>query len=199
MAEVTRVPLQPIAKGSISKLWIGIVLAIAAAAGIAWAAAPQGIDLEVLQAGSGPTATADDVVFVKYVGRLDDGTVFDESQPLPIPEGFLPEGTPFPVEGGTIEGFSQGLAQMKKGGKYLLEIPASLGYGDMSPPGSDIPPNSDLTFEMEVVEIMSRADAEQRFAMLQQMMQMQQQEAMGAAGGPQGAPQGQPMGLPPGN
>ena len=198
MAEVTRVPLQPIAKGSVAKLWIGIALAIAAAAGIAWAAVPAGIDLETLRAGSGPTATDEDVVFVKYTGRLEDGTVFDESTPLPIPEGLLPEGSPFPVSGGVIEGFAQGLKQMQKGGRYILEIPGRLAYGETPPPGSDIPPNADLEFEDEVVDIMQRSDFEGRIAMLQQMMQ--QQGAPGGPGaGPAGAPPQNVPGPPPGN
>ncbi len=188
MAEVTRVPLQPIAKGSLAKLWLGVALAILFAAGLAWASVPAGVDVDELQAGSGPTARMGDVVFVKYTGKLRDGTVFDESQPLPIPEGIFPEGSPFPLEeGATIPGFEQGLQQMQKGGKYVLEIPSALAYGAEPPPGSGVPPNSDLIFDMEVTEILSREDFERRVQVVQQMMQMQQQQ-QGAEGGPPPSP-----------
>ena len=46
MTEITRVPLHPIAKGSLAKLWLGILAAIVFGAGLAWAAMPQGADLE---------------------------------------------------------------------------------------------------------------------------------------------------------
>ena len=182
MTEVTRVPLQPIAKGSLVKLWLGIAAAVLLAAGIAWAAVPQGVEIEEVRAGTGPTAQVGDVVFVKYTGKLADGTVFDQSQSLPLPPGLLPEGNPFPIEeGATIAGFEQGLRKMQKGGKYVLEIPADLAYGDAPPPGSGIPANADLVFDIEVTEIMSREDFQRRVAILQQMMQQQQQQMPGAA------------------
>lgn len=185
MAEVTRVPLQPIAKGSLAKLWLGVAAAVLLAAGIAWAAVPQGVDVEEVRAGTGPTAQVGDVVFVKYTGKLADGTVFDQSQSLPLPPGLLPDGNPFPIEeGATIPGFEQGLQQMQKDGKYVLEIPSELAYGDEPPPGSGIPAGADLVFDMEVTEIMSREDFQRRVAMVQQMMQQQQQQQM-----QEGAPQ----------
>ena len=45
MTEVTRVPLQPIAKGSLTKLRIGIIVAVLIAAALAWYAAPRGVDV----------------------------------------------------------------------------------------------------------------------------------------------------------
>jgi len=183
MVEPTRVPLQPIKKGSLAKLWLGIVIVLAVAAAAAWWSAPQGVKVTELVAGSGPHPTKADVVFLDYVGKLPNGTVFDQSRPLNLPvQGLLPEGTPMPMSG-TIAGFSDGLSKMQAGGKYELHIPASKAYGDKPPAGSPIPPNSDLTFDITVHAIMPEAEAEQRFQMLQQMMQ----QAQGAQGG-QGAP-----------
>ena len=78
---------------------------------------------------------------------------------------------------------------MQAGGKYELFIPADKAYGDAPPPGSPIPPDSDLTFEITVHAIMPQAEAEQRFQVMQQMMQ-QSQAAPGApaAPGAQAAP-----------
>lgn len=175
MTEITRVPLQPIAKGSLTKLWLGVAAAIALGAGLAWASVPAGVDVETITEGAGESPKMGDVVFVKYVGKLADGTEFDRSQPLPIPSGLFPEGNPLLLEEGAIvAGFVEGLQQMEKGGKYRLEIPAAQAYGDAPPPGSNIPPNSDLVFEVEVVDFMSRADFERRAAALQQMMQQMQ-------------------------
>ena len=41
MTEVTRVPLQPVAKGSLTKLWIGVIVAALIGVGLAWAAVPK--------------------------------------------------------------------------------------------------------------------------------------------------------------
>jgi len=194
MTEVTRVPIQPIAKGSLTKLWLGVIVAALIGAGIAYAAVPKGIDVDTITEGTGDSPNVGDVVFVKYVGKLPDGTEFDRSRPLPIPPGIFPEGTPMLLEPGQqIEGFFQGLQQMEKGGKYRLEIPAALAYGETSP-SPTIPANSDLVFEVEMVDFMSRADADAKMRALEQAMQAQQAQQGGAPGAdaPQQAPQPAP-------
>ncbi len=175
MTEITRVPLQPIKKGSLTKLWLGVIVAVLFGAGLAWAAVPKGLNVETVTAGTGDSPKVGDVVFVKYVGKLADGTEFDRSQPLPVPPGLFPEGNPLLLEeGAIIDGFIEGLGQMQKGGKYVLTIPAEQAYGAEPPPGSPIPPNADLVFDVEVVDFMSRDDFQARAAALQQMMGQQQ-------------------------
>ncbi|TCJ38155.1 FKBP-type peptidyl-prolyl cis-trans isomerase [Parafrankia sp. BMG5.11] len=182
MTEITRVPLRPITRGSLTKLWLGVAAAVALAGGLAWAAAPQGVQVETVTEGSGPRPGPDDVVFIRYTGKLTDGTVFDQSKELPFPTGgLLPEGMPMQVSG-VVPGFSEGLQQMQKGGKYVLTIPSDKAYGATPPPGAPIPPNADLVFDVELVDFMSEADAQRRFQVLQQMME-QQQGAQGAAPG----------------
>lgn len=186
MTEITRVPLQPIAKGSLAKLWIGIVVAILIGAGIAWASVPEGVEVETIAEGSGPSPSADDVVFLKYTGKLADGTVFDQSRELPFPtNGIIPDGMPMQVSG-VVPGFAEGLQKMQKGGKYILHIPSDKAYGATPPQGAPIPPNADLTFEVELVDFMSEEDAQRRFQVLQQMMQGQQPGAPQAEGAPAG-------------
>lgn len=190
MTEVTRVPIQPIAKGSLTRLWLGVIVAALIGAGVAFAAVPKGIDLETITEGTGATPNIGDVVFIKYVGKLADGTEFDRSRPLPIPPGIFPDGTPMLLEPGQqIEGFFQGLQQMEKGGKYTLAIPAALAYGENSPSPS-IPANADLVFEVEMVDFMSREDADAKMRELEQAMQAAQ--AAQGGGAPQGAPQQAP-------
>jgi FKBP-type peptidyl-prolyl cis-trans isomerase FkpA len=189
MTEITRVPLQPVAKGGLAKVWLGVAAAVALAAGIAWAAMPPGVSVDTLTAGTGATPAATDVVFVKYTGKLEDGTVFDQSQEAgwPVP-GILPDGTALPLDQ-MVPGFQQALMQMQKGGKYTVEIPSDLAYGATPPPGAPIPPNADITFEVELVDFMTREEAEARYQRMVGMMQ-QMQGAPGAQGAaPGGAPQ----------
>jgi FKBP-type peptidyl-prolyl cis-trans isomerase FkpA len=178
MTEITRVPIPPIGKGSLFKLWLGVVLAVLLGAGLAWAALPQGVDVDVVAEGTGPSPSAEDVIFVRYTGKLADGTVFDQSQDVQLPiEGVLPKGSPLPLSR-MIPGFAEGAVQMKKGGKYTLFIPADKGYGaegQKDPQGNEvIPPNSDLLFDVELVDFMTEAEFQRRIEVLQRAMQMQQ-------------------------
>lgn len=192
MTEITRVPLKPVAKGSLTKLWLGVIIAIAIGAGLAVSAAditwgnvevievveasePGGkggkLTIETLVEGTGPVAEVGQIAFTKYRGYLaEGGKQFDEYQPIPWPaEGVFPEGIPFIIEeGATVEGFFKGLQRVQKGGEYKLSIPASMGYGNNPPPQSDIPPGADLVFELEIVEIMDRERYEEGMAIHQQ-------------------------------
>lgn len=171
MTEITRVPLQPIAKGAINKLWLGLAAVALAAGGIAYAAMPATPTVRTLSAGTGESPTTQDVVLINYKGMLKDGTVFDQNKNFPNPvTDFVP-------------GFSKALLKMQRGGKYEVEIPAELAYGAHPQPGSPIPPNADLKFEVELVDFKSLAEIQQQQRILQQMQQMQMQQG-GVPGGP---------------
>ncbi len=180
MTEITRVPLQPIAKGSLIKMWVGVAAAALAAGGIAWAAMPAQVNVATLTAGKGESPTIDDVALINYKGTLPDGKVFDEQK-----------NAVFPLQG-VVPGFTKALMQMQRGGKYKVLIPSELGYGDKET--GPIPANTDLTFEIELLDFKSRAEIEEQQRMMQQMQQMQG----GAPGGPGGIPGGPPAGPPPG-
>ncbi len=193
MTEITRVPIQPIAKGSLTKIWLGVVIAILLGAGLAWAAVPKGFSVDTLVAGEGDFAEVGDVVFVKYKGSLaSNGEEFEDSEESAPPTlGILPEGTPFLVEEeATIPGFFQALQQVQEGGTYEVYIPAEMGYGSEPRPGGPIPPNADLIFEMEVVAIMSREETQVMMTQWQNAMQSQM-GGLGAPGGPPATPSGQ--------
>ena len=189
MTEVTRVPLQPIAKGSMLKLWLGVLVALLLAAAIAWAAMPKGLTVDTITAGEGPNPSAEDVVFLNYTGRLEDGTVFDQSPDggWPIP-GILPDGAALPL-GQMIPGFTEAVLQMQKGGSYEVFIPAEKGYGADVPADGPIPPNADLYFNIQLVDFMSEEEAQQAYMTMMQMIQSAQGEegAEGAAGAPPAA------------
>jgi len=107
---------------------------------------PSGLVYEELVAGSGPAPESSDAkVKVHYVGTLEDGTVFDSS---------VARGTP--AEFGlnqVIKGWQEGVAMMKQGGKARLTIPSELAYGNNAQ--GQIPPNSVLQFEVELLEVSS--------------------------------------------
>ncbi len=106
----------------------------------------SGLQYKVITEGTGPMPKETDVVKVHYTGTLIDGTQFDSSR----------EGEPaqFPLNG-VIRGWTIGLQKMKVGSKYMLYIPAELGYG-MRQMGDKIEPNSTLVFEVELLEIVKQ-------------------------------------------
>ncbi|HZG09518.1 MAG TPA: FKBP-type peptidyl-prolyl cis-trans isomerase [Allosphingosinicella sp.] len=187
---VTAVPLRPTKKGSVLKLWLGLALLALIAVGAAWigtsgqvwTTTASGLKIRTIEEGEGAHPTAADVAFVTYTGRLaDSGKVFDSNvgqQPVPFPV----------AEGATIPGFSEGLKLMKKGGSYRLRIPPALGYADKEMGDGQIPANSTLDFDVEILEVMPEAQ-------LRQLMQQQQMMMQGGPGGPplggEGAPQDQ--------
>lgn len=194
MTEVTRVPLQPVEKGSLLKFFLGVIVGAALASAAAWyIARPASVDVETITAGTGENPKEDSAVFVDYVGKLEDGTVFDQSPPRgDIPQQIahlIPQGSYMELAG-VVPGFKQALMEMQKGGHYTVHIPAELAYGANPPAGSPVPPNADLTFDVTLHEIMSPAQVQERLAQINAITsQMAPPEgAEGAAGGAAAAP-----------
>lgn len=102
----------------------------------------SGLQYKVVKEGDGPVPGSNDTVTVNYVGRLLDGTEFDNS---------YKRGQPFTthVNRGIIKGWMEALQLMKVGSKWELYIPPELAYGEAGRPG--IPPNSLLIFEVELI------------------------------------------------
>jgi FKBP-type peptidyl-prolyl cis-trans isomerase len=98
--------------------------------------------------GTGLTAEKGALIFCHYTGTLEDGTKFDSS---------YDHGKPFETVLSlkkVIQGWYLGIMGMKVGGKRKLFIPSHLGYGDQKK--SKIPPNSNLLFEVELLEVRLR-------------------------------------------
>lgn len=109
----------------------------------------SGLVYEELSAGAGKSPALGDVVKVMYKGELQDGTVFDSSYSRGEPTEFKLESV--------IVGWQQGLQMMKEGGKARLTIPPALAYG--SKQVNLIPPDSTLTFEVELLEVLAAEEA----------------------------------------
>lgn len=102
----------------------------------------SGLQYKIITEGKGPKPDTTSTVSVHYKGTLLDGTEFDSS---------LKRGQPvsFPVTN-VIKGWTEALLLMPVGSKWMLYIPAALGYGDRGA-GKQIGPNSALTFEVELL------------------------------------------------
>ena len=186
---VTTVPIHPIKKGSLTKIWVGVALIVGAALFLAYTGTQNavvtgasndqfmaanadedgvvttesGLQYKIITPGEGPSPTATDTALVRYEGTLRDGTIFDANEQAPMPVGAV------------VPGFSEALQLMQKGGEYRIWIPSELAYGEASP-GEQIPPNSMLIFDVTLIDFISQAQMEE----LRQQMQAQ---------GPPGNPQ----------
>lgn len=101
---------------------------------------PSGLMITDDVIGTGAQAKTGDTLTVNYIGTLEDGTVFDQ-------------GTySFKLGAGTvIAGWDQGLVGIQEGGRRVLVIPPSLGYGSQK--YGPIPANATLIFTVELVKI----------------------------------------------
>jgi FKBP-type peptidyl-prolyl cis-trans isomerase FkpA len=105
---------------------------------------PSGLQYMVLRQGNGPRPKPGQKVRVNYEGKLLDGSVFDSSYARGQPAEFgLNQ---------VIAGWTEGVGLMATGAKYRFWIPAKLGYGEKGA-GGDIPPNSTLTFDVELLGV----------------------------------------------
>ena len=96
--------------------------------------------------GDGPTPQLGQTLTVQYTGTLTNGKKFDSS---------LDSGKPYQFRvgrGEVIKGWDEAFMTMRQGGKRKLIIPPNLGYGARGYP-PDIPPNSTLLFDVELLEI----------------------------------------------
>jgi FK506-binding nuclear protein len=106
----------------------------------------NGFEVEdvVMGASTGKLAKPGKTVIVRYVGRLKNGKVFDQTKGKSTFKFRLGVGE-------VIKGWDRGVEGMRVGDKRKLIIPPNMGYGS-SKTGS-IPPNSELRFEVELVDV----------------------------------------------
>jgi FKBP-type peptidyl-prolyl cis-trans isomerase len=126
----------------------------------------SGLQYEVVEEGEGKSPTAQDFVTVHYDGKLVDGTTFDSSRQRGQPAQFQVQGV--------IPGWTEALQMMKPGGKWRLHIPPDLAYGLTPPPGSQIPPNAVLVFDVQLLEVTQQPGQPQAQPQVRPQSQAQQ-------------------------
>ena len=108
---------------------------------------PSGLVYWDIRVGNGVAAKEGSRVRVHYTGWLTNGKKFDSS---------VDAGKPFDFtigNGEVIKGWEEGVAGMKVGGKRQLRIPPALGYGAEGTPGGPIPPNANLIFDVQLLQV----------------------------------------------
>ncbi|WP_372744548.1 peptidylprolyl isomerase [Lutibacter sp.] len=125
---------------------------------------PSGLKVAIFETKNGEKPKVGQHVVVNYAGYFTDGKLFDTSykdvaiayesfdQERDDQNGYTPFSTVYGPKARLIAGFKEGLEELKVGDKALLFIPSHLGYGAQGA-GGVIPPNTDLVFEVELVEI----------------------------------------------
>ena len=104
----------------------------------------QGVTIDDRKIGTGPAAKKSNRLEMRYIGKLDNGKVFDSNK----------AGKPFSFKlgaGDVIKGWDIGLQGIQVGGERRLIIPANLAYGNKALPG--IPKNSRLTFDIKCLAV----------------------------------------------
>lgn len=108
---------------------------------------PHGVQIEILSRDpNGVSLKKGDVVRIKYQGKLPDGKIFDSSDMI---------GMPLPYYIGvnmSVKGWDDALPLLQSGDKVRMKVPSSMAYGKKGY-GKLIPPNTDLLFEMEILNI----------------------------------------------
>lgn len=111
------------------------------------AAAPAGLQVELLREGSGAEVEAGREIVVDYLGQTWAGNVFDNSydrgQPLSFPIGV----------GMVIGGWDRGLVGQRVGSRVLLSIPPELGYGQRGVPQAGIKGGDTLVFVVDIIDV----------------------------------------------
>lgn len=175
----TTVPIRPLPRGSLLKLWLAIIVLCVAGGALAWIGTaplqiittPNGVRFQTLRAGDGNRITPADLVAMRYRLTKADGTLIEDSDQT---------GQPFVASVDRVfPGFGEAMQMMQQGGRYRIWLPPGQ-HAQMIPPGAPFRAEDTLVFDVRVLQV-----AEGMAAMQQMMPQ----------GGGGGAP---PGGLPPG-
>ena len=129
--------------------FVGAVLLVASLNAKGRITKSDGLEYEITKEGTGQAVISGQRVQVHYSGWLNvngkRGKLFDSSRKKNKPFIFALG------EGQVIRGWDEGVAGMKRGEKRVLYVPAMLGYGSRGA-GDVIPPDSNLIFEVELLD-----------------------------------------------
>lgn len=124
-----------------------------------------GLEYTTIKKGTRKKPTIGTTVYIHYAGYFENGNLFDTSvaevskaygkfdENRAAQNGYSPIPFQIGVKEGLIPGFIEGIEKMSFGEKAIFFIPSNLGYGPAGY-GDAIPPNSNIIFEMELLEKM---------------------------------------------
>jgi cyclophilin family peptidyl-prolyl cis-trans isomerase len=124
---------------------------------------PSGLRYKIMKTGTGKKPAEGTNVYINYAGYLEDGNLFDSSMESANKElgkfdenrakqnGYQPFPFPYGKKEGLIPGFLEAMGLMNYGDTALVFIPSKLGYGERGA-GNVIPPNSNIIFEIQMLE-----------------------------------------------
>ncbi|WP_396168800.1 peptidylprolyl isomerase [Flavobacterium sp.] len=124
---------------------------------------PTGLRYAITKKAGGKKPAAGATVFINYAGYLENGSLFDSSiqevlklygkldQSRAAQGGYQPIPFQYGNKDGLIPGFIEGIEQLSFGDKAVIFIPSKLGYGEAGA-GEVIPPNTNIIFEIELLE-----------------------------------------------
>jgi FKBP-type peptidyl-prolyl cis-trans isomerase FkpA len=201
MSAVTAVPLRPLAKGSVLRLWLVLALLVALAAGLAWwstrwmqvVTLDSGTRYQVLAPGTGPAFGSQDVAAIHlrlHLNRLDAPVIRDTTQDEDGPDPVVTTFNSLPP------GLHAAAANFRTGGRYLLWVPASVYVGGPIPPNAPFTGGDTLVLEVRVLQVVPGQAMAFETRRVQQMMQRQQmmEQLQRQQGGNSAAPAAPPAG-----
>jgi len=124
---------------------------------------PSGLEYKIISKGSGQKPAEGSTIYINYAGYLEDGSLFDSSYPdvnklygkydenRAMQNGYKPFPFTAGKKDGLIAGFLEAIELMSIGDKLVAFIPSKLGYGERGA-GNVIPPNSNIIFEIELLD-----------------------------------------------
>jgi FKBP-type peptidyl-prolyl cis-trans isomerase len=102
---------------------------------------PDGLQYRIIRTGTGAIPTTNDLIFIKYRGRVVAGAEFDHQS------HFLTRSN------GGIRGMQEALQRMKVGSRWQIFVPSALGFAEEGDPYHHIPPDSALSYDLELLSI----------------------------------------------
>jgi peptidylprolyl isomerase len=128
---------------------------------------PTGLQYTITKKAGGKKPSPGTNVYINYAGFLENGNLFDSSIPAVLitfgkldesraaQGGYQPIAFQVGQKDGLIPGFIEGIEQLSFGDKATIFIPSKLGYGEAGA-GGLIPPNANIIFEIELLEVMPK-------------------------------------------
>jgi len=124
----------------------------------------SGLQYKIIQNGKGKKPSYGSTVMIDYAGYFENGMLFDSSKAdvskafgkyeegRAAQNGYTPIAFQAGRKEGMIPGFLEALDKMNLGDKMVVFIPSNLAYGEAGAGNGVIPPNTNLIFEIDLLD-----------------------------------------------